>query len=266
MNEQTSAGVQPTAASRPGMGSVSDLFKKTWEQYSKHAQVLIGIMLIAGIGLYIQTILLFTASPASVQVSESGSITMTGGAMAGYGALALVAMIIYIIGMIWGYSALLNKINKLNEQMGIKDAYMSAKPLILPLLLTGLLTGIFTLIGLILLVIPGIIVGVFLSMAMYVVVAEGKKGMDAVKASKAYVDGYWWSVFGRILLMTIVIAVISGVIGSLAQSVLGYKIGMLIQNVIGLALTPFAALFMYNMYLNLRQIKGGSAPAPAPII
>lgn len=256
MNEQTSMGGQPSAP-RPGLVSVSDLFKGAWTKYKQHAQVLIGIMLISGAGLYLQTILLWSTKP-TVRVGANGVITSSG--LAGMGALTLVAILIYIVGMIWGYSALLNKVSKLNQPMGIQQAFMSAKPLIWPLFLTGLLAGIFTIIGLILLIIPGIIVGVFLSFALYIVVDENKKGMDAIKASKDYVDGYWLPVFGRVILMAIVIGFITGIIGWIAQAGLGYNIGMLVQNVIGLAVAPFAVLYMYDMYKNVKQLKGGSAP------
>lgn len=256
MNEQTSMGGQPSAP-RPGLMPISDLFKGAWAKYKQHAQVLIGIMLISGVGLYLQSILLWSAK-STVQVGANGAIITSG--LAGMGTLALVATLTYIVGMIWGYSALLNKISKLNQPMGIQQAFMSAKPLIWPLFLTGLLAGIFTLIGIILLIIPGIIVGVFLSFALYIVVDENKKGMDALKASKAYVDGYWLPIFGRVLLMGIVIALIAGIIGGIAQAILGYNIGMLVQNVIGLAIAPFAVVYMYDLYKNVKQLKGGSAP------
>lgn len=256
MNEQTSMGGKPSAV-RPGLMPVADLFKGAWAKYQQHAQVLIGIMLISGVGLYLQTILLWSAKP-TIQVGANGVITSNG--LAGMGALALVATLIYIVGIIWGYSALLNKISKLNQPMGIQQAFMSAKPLIWPLLLTGLLAGIFTIIGFILLVIPGIIIGVFLSFALYIVVDENKKGMDAIKASKAYVTGYWLPVFGRVILMAIVIGLIAGVIGWVAQVVLGYSIGILVQNVISLAVVPFAVIYMYDLYKNVKQLKGGSVP------
>lgn len=256
MNEQNSMGAQPMAQ-RPGLKPLADLFKGAWAKYQQNAQVLIGIMLISGVGLYLQSILLWTAKP-TLQVGANGVITTSG--LAGMGALALVATVIYIVGMIWGYSALLNKVSKLGQPMGIKDAFMSAKPLIWPLFLTGLLAGIFTLIGLVLLVIPGIIVGVFLSFSLYIVVDENKKGMEALKASKAYVDGYWLPIFGRALLMGIVISLISGIIGGIAQNLLGVNVGMLVQNVIGLVVIPFAVLYMYDLYKNVKQLKGGSTP------
>lgn len=241
--------------------SVSNLFKEAWEQYSKHFNVLVPIMLLSGIGLYLQVIF--------IELGTNGRTVD-----APYAALALVATLVYIAGMIWGFSALLNKIRRLDQPMTVKQAFIDAKPLILPLFIVGLLTGIFTLIGFILLIIPGIIVAVWLSFAMYIVVAENKTGMNALKASKSYVEGYWWPIFGRILLVGLVVAIISSVIGSIAIGLFGQTIGSLINSVVSLIITPFAVLYQYNLYLDVKRAKGGaitvdhaetpSAPTPVP--
>lgn len=238
--------------------SVSDLLKGAFEQYKKHFNSLVPIMLVAGIGLYLQTIFLFLGTPdlkagASMQVAGT------------YGILILLASVVYIVGMIWGTTALLNKVTKMDQPMTLGQAYSAAKPFIWPMIITGILVGIFTIIGFILLVIPGIIVGVWLSFAMYIVIAEGKSGMEAVKASKAYVTGYWWAVFGRLLLIGLVVGIISAVIGGIGQAILGLQLGTLLQNVVSLVLTPLALLYQYSLYLDVKRAKSGAAPAPTPM-
>jgi hypothetical protein len=242
------------AASRPSLNPVSKLLKESWEQYKKHFNLLVGIMLLAGIGLYLQTILLFFTSDGNT-------------VSAGIGILALLATIIYIIGMLWGFAALLNKINHLDQPMTVGQAFSAGKPWIWPLFVVGLLTGIFTIIGLILLIIPGIIVGVWLSMSMYVAIAEQRKGLDALKASKKYVEGYWWPVFGRLLLIGIIIGVVSAIIGGIGQMILGYKLGTLLQNVVSLVLVPLAVIYQFGVYNNLKSVKGAvsTAPVAAPV-
>ena len=231
--------------------AVSDLFKGSWEQYKKHYESLVPIMLVAGIGLYLQTIFLFMAGDG---------LTMN----ATLALLALVSSVVYIVGMIWGLSALLNKVHKLDQPMTLKQAYTNAKPLIWPLFLTGLLSAILTIIGLILIVIPGIIVGVYLSFALFIVVNENKSAVDALKASKAYVSGYWWAVFGRLIVIALVIGVISSVVGTVGGAVLGKQLGMLLQNISGLVLTPLAILYQYSLYLDVKRAKSGAVPMSAP--
>lgn len=245
---------------------VQDLLKGAFEQYKKHYKVLAGIMLIAGIGLYAQTILMYftlksAAVPMSYQYGEYGMNypVATGAGLAGFGALALIASLVYLVGMLWGVPAVLNYINKIDQPMSIKEAFMQAKPFIWPTFITSLIAGILTAIGFILVIIPGIIVGVWLSFALYIVIVENKKGVEALKSSKAYVEGYWWPVFGRMFLVGLGIAIIAGIVGNILQSILGYTFGMLAQNVIMLVLIPYIFLYQFALYKNLKQVKGGSA-------
>lgn len=242
---------------QPSLKSVSELLKGAWAQYKQHFNVLVPIMLLAGVGLYLQTIILFTMAPKVVVVGQYGMHASSSG-LAGYGILALIATLVYIIGMLWGITALINRVNKLDQPMTLSQAFTNAKPLIWPMFLTGLLVAIFTIIGLILIVIPGIIVGVWLSFSLYIVVAENKSGMEAIKASKAYVQGYWWPIFGRALVIGIIIAVISGVIGAIANAIIGIRLGTLIQDIVGLGLAPLAILYQYAVYLDIKKIKSGS--------
>ncbi len=231
---------------------VSKQLKDSWASYTKHFNSLVPIMLVAGIGMYIQCLLLFFGTDDSMGVQVNPT----------FGILAAIAAIIYIIGMIWGFAALLNRIQKLDQPMTLGQAFTAAKPLIWPLVITGILVAIFTLIGLVLLVIPGIIVGVWLSLAMFIVVDEQKRGMAAVKQSKEYVKGYWWSVFGRFLLIGLILGIVSAIIGNIGIMILGVKLGTLLQNIVGLILVPFAVLYEYGVYKNIKAVRGG-AVAPA---
>ena len=233
--------------------SVSDLLKGAFEQYKKHFNTLVPIMLVAGIGMYLQSIFMYMAN-------DGTKLNPT------FGILALVAAVVYLVGMIWGTVALINQVHKLDQPMTLGQAYSAAKPFIWPMIITGLLVGIFTIIGLILLVIPGIIIGVWLSFAMFIVVAENKSGMTAVKASKEYVAGYWWPVFGRLFVIGLVVGIIAAVIGGIVGALLGEVIGILLQNILSLALTPLAVLYQYSLYKNIKDVKGasGSMASPSP--
>ncbi len=243
MNEQ-SMGVQH-GSELPKLKSVSDLFNNAWKQYQEHFKILVSIMLVAGVGLYLQTIFMFVFDrPPAVNGV--------------YAILALLATLIYIAGMLWGFSALINTVRQLEKPTDVKQAYIDAKPYIWPLFVAGLFSALFTILGFVLLIIPGIIVSVWLSFVYFTTVIENKRGMEALKASKAYVEGYWWAVFGRILLVGLVIGLISAAVGGLAIMIMGDNLGTLVQNIISLAATPFVLLFQYDLYKNLRNIKSGS--------
>jgi hypothetical protein len=253
MNENEQSMEAVTTAAKPKLKSVSELFKTAWKQYSTHFDVLVPIMLLAGIGMYLQWLFLV--------LEMNGKVVHTT-----YGLLSLLAVIVYLVGLVWGLSALLNKIHKLDQPMTVKQAFVSAKPLVWPLFLTGLLSGIATLVGFILLVIPGIIVGVWFAFGLYIVVNEHKSGVEALKSSKEYVDGYWWPVFGRSLLVALVFGIITSIIGNIARALFGYDFGLLIQDVISLIFIPLIMLYQYSLYLNIKQVKsGGEMPMSAPV-
>ncbi len=243
---------------------VSKQLKDSWDSYTKHFNTLVPIMLVAGIGMYLQSIFMFFGTDDAVGVQVGNMAGQSVQVNPTFGILAAIAALIYIVGMIWGFAALLNRIQKLDQVMTLGQAFSSAKPLLWPLILTGILVAIFTLVGFVLLIIPGIIVGVWLSLAMFIVVDEQKKGMAAVKQSKEYVKGYWWSVFGRFLLIGLILGIVSAIIGNIGMMILGVTLGTLLQNIVGLILIPFALLYEYGVYKNIKAVKGGAAPAASP--
>jgi hypothetical protein len=244
MNEETTTPMP--VENRQGLKPATSLLSQAYDQYTNNYKVLVPIMLLGGIGLYLQTIL--TSISSGNRNAIDGSV---------FAALTMLAGLIYLVGMIWAFAALLNKVHKLDEPMTLKQAFMSAKPLIVPLIVVGFLAGLFSLIGFLLLVIPGIIVAVWLSFSYYIVVNENKTGMEALKASKAYVQGYWWPVFGRLILVVIIVAVLSGVF----STIFGFfdkNLGALVNGIISLALAPFVLLYQYNLYLDVKRVKGGT--------
>jgi hypothetical protein len=228
--------------------SATSLLKSSWAKYKQHASVLVPIMLIAGAGLYLQFIFLLMGSNSHT----------TGGTI---GTLGLIGGIIYLVGTVWGVTALVNLVRKLDQPTTIGQAFSSAKPFIWPIVITGILAGIFTIIGLILLVIPGLIVGVWLSFSMFVVVNENKSGMDALKASKTYVTGYWWTVFLRLLVIGVLVGVAASIAGTIGKAIGGEDFRMLFNSVVALILVPLALIYEYELYLNVKSVKSGTVEA-----
>lgn len=108
----------------------------------------------------------------------------------------------------------------------------------------GIVTGIF-LIGLfILLIVPGIIFGVYWVFAYLILMHENTSILGSLKRSKEIVKGNWWRVFGFMILIGIVAAVVSLLSNFLL--ILGFFVPMLV-------LTPFITIFMKNFYLSLKN-------------
>jgi len=118
-------------------------------------------------------------------------------------------------------------------------------------LIVGALTLIFTFLGFSLLIIPGIIISIFLSFSLYVCLDEKRKGMDAIKRSWNLVKGSWWQIFGRILLLSILMNLVFLGINKINQDVLSLY---LFISVLSLSL-PFYFIYMNLIYLDLKKSK-----------
>ncbi len=118
------------------------------------------------------------------------------------------------------------------------------------------------------LIIPAIIIGVRYSLSAFVVVGDNTKALSAVKRSRDYVSGYWWPVFWRFLfigviaiIFTIIIFIITAFLTTALKGVAG-SVGTIIGSIINLALSvilpPLYITYGYEVYTNLKAIKGES--------
>ncbi len=85
-----------------------------------------------------------------------------------------------------------------------EEGYLATHPhigwnLFVPLFVVNLLCILAVLAGGVAFVLPGIWLAVSLSLAPYVLVAENKRGLEALYGSHALIRGRWWPVVGRML-------------------------------------------------------------------
>lgn len=71
----------------------------------------------------------------------------------------------------------------------VKEAYAFACQKFGSYFLVSMMAGFIIILGLVLFIIPGIVFITWFLFVMYVVLFENKFGVDALKASKAYVEG-----------------------------------------------------------------------------
>ena len=167
------------------------------------------------------------------------------------GVLAIATLVVSI----WTQMATMVAIKDLDTVLSFREAYKQSSGLILSSLVISILTGLALMGGFILLVIPGIIFLVWFSFGNYVLVNEGKKGSEALQASKEYVKGNFWAVLGRyivlILVAIVVFAVPSGIL-----SMTGLKIlEDVYTTVASLFFSPLAVIYTFLMYRSLRDMK-----------
>ena len=105
------------------------------------------------------------------------------------------------------------------------------------------------------LVVPGIWLIVSFAFVAYVLVIEQRRGIDALRQSKAYIKGYWWAITGRAILIAILYCV-GVMILEVPAGLIAGRIGAELASMAAvLFFVPFSAIYYYNIFMNLRDLK-----------
>lgn len=142
------------------------------------------------------------------------------------------------------------------ESTTAQSAYQFAIKNLVPYLVVSIITGVIFLVGFILLVIPAIIFMVWYAFSMYTVLFEGKKGMDALHASKNYVKGKWLAVFGRLiflLALILFVAFLSSVFVGFDQESQQSLTALIVSQILNFAFMPISIGYTYLLYLDLKS-------------
>ena len=188
---------------------IIDLLKKSFDEYIKQVWKLALIMLFGCLGAVIFLPFGLTAFLISFKSFSVWHFDIT---------LILVDLLLVLIGVLfaiiiglWSRVALFSAVK--NQTFSIKQSLADAWPKIASFFWISLLTGLAILGGFILFVIPGIIFSIWFGFSVYVFIFEDVKGTSALRRSKELVKGYWWPVFGRFLVFTVIAALISQIRG-----------------------------------------------------
>jgi hypothetical protein len=145
----------------------------------------------------------------------------------------------------------------------VGDLVDSAKHVILPLIGAGLLAGIGISIGLLLFIVPGLILMTIWAVIAPVIVLERSGVMASFGRSRELVRGDGWRVFGVIILVFIIVAIVRAVLGALAVGIDDSLVARIVFDWIGSSLTaPIAGIVAAVIYFHLKGLKEGGAPAP----
>lgn len=242
-----------------GLTSATDMLKAAWAAFTKRWKFFVLLTIVAGI---IPGIVFFIGGAIAAAVglgSVAGGAGKIGVIIAG--ALLLVAYIAAIYVSICFYAGLMLSVS--NESINtVRLAYNAGKPKAKDLFIVGLLAGIIIVIGFILLIVPGIYLSVCYAFAMWFCLLEGKKGMDALKDSKAMVTGRWMPVAIRLAVFAIaawlVAAIPAGLFGAIRLPVLA----AIWQGCVSLITGPIGVIYSYMLYQNLKQNKVAAPVTP----
>lgn len=241
-----------TPASSSQFISISDLFSQTLNTYKANWKLLA-----------------LTQVPPFVVAA----LMILSSLMYGPEALAVIFGLASLVTTVASWLAIMWIISKENYSTDWKQAFTEGFPYFLPALVIFLITLVFVLGGLILLILPGIYLAVSYSFAHFTLFSEGRKGMEALRASKFYVKGYWWQVFLRMLLGGLALGVVQMILSfigfgsdweSIREAMQRGAEGVnevSILDIVGTAFasfvaTPLSTIYPYLMYKSLKNVKG----------
>ncbi len=244
---------QPVASFLPGPAVI---LKQAWSLYKQRFGTFLGITVIP--------MLVMTAF--GLLSAAGGFLAVTKPGLGSFGLLLVLGVVLFIVALVifpWGLLALLFAVKDSTENIGVGTAFRRAWGKIrsyywITILMTLILVG-----GLMLLIVPGIVFMIWFGFAMFVLVDEGLKGMDALLKSREYVRGQWWGIFGRLLVMWLLAIVVAMIQAIILKTVSSEATKQLVQFLVSLFLTPFIISYTYILYQNLKTLKGGTVRVEA---
>lgn len=254
-----SSQVPPPAQTISSLPGATAIFGQAWAIYKQRLGTFLGVMVIPI--LIMIALVAVLAGGGFLGVSLLSSKFAAGG----IGLLIVLAIAFFLVGFIsqaWGQTALLYAIKDSQEGIGVVEAYRRGWHKILSYWWVSLLAGFITMGGFLLFVVPGIIFAVWFSLAVFILIAEDLKGMNALLKSREYVKGKWGGVFWRFFFiggLSFIIALIPILIFDLLKIPFGQEIS---RFVIGLFLSPLIMTYDFLVYSNLKVLKGEIAFAP----
>ena len=257
MDNANAQPFNPAPQASKKLSGIMDLFKKTWEVLQNNIWVFVKLMVLNLVVSFVAGLIL-AASFVPVIGGAAGFIaslneeSAIGASVSAASVLiglliSAVVFVFLIIFSIWINASLMLAVKEKNPNINIKELLKMGWGKTRSFFWISILTCLAVLAGLVLLVIPGFIFAIWFSFSSYILIWEGKKGIDALKRSKQLVKGYWWPVFGRFLLFGIIFWIASLVLGLIPV------VGPLAVAFVG---TPFALIYVSLLYEDLKQIKG----------
>jgi hypothetical protein len=186
----------------------------------------------------------------------NGVLLTSGGALVGLATIAIGLIATYWFqGMV--VQAVVDILDGRRDHT-VGSLFSSATPFLGRLIGAGVLATIIIVIGFILIIVPGLIALTFLAVVAPAVVIDRLGVTDALRRSRELVSGNAWRVFGVLVVLFLLTALISGIVNAIGGSVsddsfAGFAVAELIVRVL---LTPLSAIAATVMYVELRRAKG----------
>jgi hypothetical protein len=151
----------------------------------------------------------------------------------------------------------------MGRRISIGESFSYAASRLLALVWISILYAVLVAIGLVLFVLPGVYLIVAFSVAIPVVMIEGRTGFKGLERSVRLVSGRWWATCGRLVLAWLLVVVVSLILGALnltsALNVSSVTLWLVVNAVIAaveaILTAPFTAAVATVIYVDLRVRK-----------
>ncbi|MBI4193424.1 MAG: hypothetical protein HY536_02235 [Candidatus Colwellbacteria bacterium] len=234
-----------------------ELLAKAWDMYRARAATLIGIAVVQYAAAALAAGFVFGAGFAGIELFKVDDVPFLALVVGG---VLLFAVVIVI--QLWSQLALVYALLHREQKMGMGQALRAAWPNVPSFLWINVLMLWVVLGGLALFLIPGILFSVWFLFSIFAFVLENARGMRALYVSKAYVQGRWWGVVGR-LLCIVGLAALGGLIASVPATFGGVPfVGEIANVVFGILLMPLFAAYVFALYESARAVRGPVSDVP----
>lgn len=215
------------------MRDINKLLKDSWGFFTKNLNLLLGITLFPAFATLILNVIIF------------------------YGANDLVITVLTLVNVAISILAAIALILAINDpgKTSTLELFKNAKKYFWSYFGLGILIGIATSIGFLLFIIPGLIIMIWMLFAYFSLVLEDEKIIESMRSSREYVRDNWWAVFGRVLLLGILLSPFALLFSIMtefsapeaAETILGFLVILLFA--------PFSTIYIYYMYQDLKILR-----------
>ncbi len=194
-------------------------------------------------------VFLITNLASAVLFEVIGTESTAAAALVGLAATAVI-----VVGTYWLQGALVFAVQDARD--GSFDAsndeiLHKVKPFLGTLVLAGLLGGLGIAAGLVLLIVPGLVLLTWWALISPVIVLEQKGVRGSFGRSRELVRGNGWTVFGVMLITTLLSAIGAGILSAVLSFLPAFLEQWLGGTIAGAVVAPFAAIAVTLMYFQL---------------
>lgn len=225
------------------------LLSQAWSIYKQRVFTFAGIVILPAIFGFLITGLLMMGVLSLFNNPTAGSINLP------ILIITLVSVFVAVgIVSLWSQLALIYAIKDYSENIGIIKSYRRAAEKLLSFLWMSIISAFIIIGGAFLLIVPGILFAIWFSLAVFILVGENLKGMDALLKSREYIRGRFRSVFSRLIYIGLISFLISSPIFFFRFMDLPL-LESVVKIIISLVVGPLSMIYYFLVYKNLRVLK-----------